>query len=257
MSSIGKYTVFPEGHYKRMFPTKSFGRYEESEMGLTNTYGIMCREQGLRITNELHRIMTPAERNINRNEIAFELSNKEVKEEIIKDELSFAALFQEFSGSLIDFVNCEGPERQERRYFFTHPGIFDGVINVLVQELRRKAIRPHLMFEETRQAIISQVYDQIRAAVQNRQVRDFKEIIDELKLIKLNLDPSLFPQEVRTTHFSGKEAIQYYLYLEGYHKFCKHLWRPSDIRRVTLKGFRGNNSGMVLWGERGCGKSQI
>jgi len=55
--------------------------------------------------------MIPAERPINRNEIAFELSNKEVKEEIIKDELSFAALFQEFSGSLIDFVNCEGPER--------------------------------------------------------------------------------------------------------------------------------------------------
>lgn len=44
MTSIGKYTVFPRAHYKRMFPTKSFGRYEETDMARTETYGIMCRE---------------------------------------------------------------------------------------------------------------------------------------------------------------------------------------------------------------------
>lgn len=103
--------------------------------------------------------MIPSQRSLNRDEIAFEFSNKEVKEEIIKDELSFAALFQEFSSSLIDFVNCEGPERQERRYFFTHPGIFDSLINILVQEMRCKPVRPYLMFEETRQAILKQFYD--------------------------------------------------------------------------------------------------
>ena len=28
---LGRYTVFPHNHYKRMFPTKAFGRIEEIE----------------------------------------------------------------------------------------------------------------------------------------------------------------------------------------------------------------------------------
>jgi len=47
------------------------------------------------------------------------------------------------------------------------------------------------------------------------------------------------------------------LYLKGYHKKCYHHWRPVDIRRVGLeKGmFKGLNTGGLLWGEKGSGKS--
>ena len=47
------------------------------------------------------------------------------------------------------------------------------------------------------------------------------------------------------------------MYLSGYHKFCNHHWRPEEIRSVTFDRFKGNNTGCLLWGERGCGKSQI
>jgi hypothetical protein len=49
------------------------------------------------------------------------------------------------------------------------------------------------------------------------------------------------------------------LYLASYHKRCYHHWRPEDVRRVGLdKGaFKGFNTGGLLWGERGSGKSQI
>ena len=53
------------------------------------------------------------------------------------------------------------------------------------------------------------------------------------------------------------EVHNYKLYASGYHKICYHQWRPEDIRRITLPRFKGNNSGLMLWGERGCGKSQI
>jgi hypothetical protein len=53
------------------------------------------------------------------------------------------------------------------------------------------------------------------------------------------------------------ETVKYKLYLQGYHKFCKHLWRPEDIRRVSFNRFKGYNTGCLLYGERGCGKSQI
>jgi len=47
------------------------------------------------------------------------------------------------------------------------------------------------------------------------------------------------------------------MYLNGCHKKCYHHWRPEDIRRVELvKGeFKGFNTGGLLWGEKGCGKS--
>jgi hypothetical protein len=47
------------------------------------------------------------------------------------------------------------------------------------------------------------------------------------------------------------------MYLQGYQKKCNHHWRPEDIRRVGLGqgSFKGFNTGGILWGERGCGKS--
>ena len=50
---IGRYTTFPDNMFKRMFPSKAFGNYEEDEYKWNNTYGIMTREEGLRITNDL------------------------------------------------------------------------------------------------------------------------------------------------------------------------------------------------------------
>ena len=49
------------------------------------------------------------------------------------------------------------------------------------------------------------------------------------------------------------------MYLSKYHKRCCHHWRPVDVRRVGVaKGaFKGFNTGGLLWGEKGCGKSQI
>ena len=59
------------------------------------------------------------------------------------------------------------------------------------------------------------------------------------------------------SELQGRDVIQYKLYLSGYHKFCNHHWRPEDIRRTTFDRFKGNNTGVLFWGERGCGKSQI
>ena len=49
------------------------------------------------------------------------------------------------------------------------------------------------------------------------------------------------------------------MYTRGYHKTCCHHWRPEDIRRVGLGrgAFKGFNTGGLLWGERGSGKSQV
>lgn len=46
-------------------------------------------------------------------------------------------------------------------------------------------------------------------------------------------------------------------YSQGYHKFCHHHWRPYEVRSTSFERFKGNNTGVLFWGERGTGKSQI
>ena len=88
---IGRYTVFSEGHFKRMFPSKAFGNYEKDEIHWNNTYGIMTREEGLRITNDLARLTLPHERQIDYTAI-MGYDNAQIKEEILQDEQKFIAI---------------------------------------------------------------------------------------------------------------------------------------------------------------------
>ena len=74
-------------------------------------------------------------------------------------------------------------------------------------------------------------------------------------MLKLRLEKSAL--SVLHDKQGDREVVQYKLYLQNYHKFCNHHWRPEDIRRVSFPRFKGNNTGCLLWGERGCGKSQI
>lgn len=46
-SDIGRFTVFPENHYKRMFPRKSFGNIDKDDFEKTKMYALMTREEGL------------------------------------------------------------------------------------------------------------------------------------------------------------------------------------------------------------------
>lgn len=54
-----------------------------------------------------------------------------------------------------------------------------------------------------------------------------------------------------------KENIEYKMYIQGYQKFCRHHWRPESMRQISNDSFKGSNTGVLLWGEQGCGKSQI
>lgn len=64
---IGRYTIFPDRMFRRMFPTRAFGRFEEEEYRISKVFGVMTREEGLRITNDLARLSLPHERNMDYN----------------------------------------------------------------------------------------------------------------------------------------------------------------------------------------------
>ena len=91
----------------------------------------------------------------------------------------------------------------------------------------------------------------------NIVLHDFPEIVQRLPFLKLTLNKSELGPEYQS--LQTREVIEYKMYLRGYHKKCNHHWRPEDIRRVGLDQglFKGFNTGGLLWGQRGSGKSTI
>lgn len=86
----------------------------------------------------------PHERNVDYKAIAA-MANKDVKADILKDEQSYVAIYQDFCLDVLDYINAQDTdERKELDRFFDSPGVFDGFVNVLVQQLHNKPIRPHL-----------------------------------------------------------------------------------------------------------------
>ena len=69
-----------------------------------------------------------------------------------------------------------------------------------------------------------------------------------LDLPKANLGPAY-------ADLQNHDNIRYKLYLQGYHKFCNHHWRPQEIRRVTNDNYKGQNTGVFFHGPQGSGKS--
>ena len=91
-----------------MFPSKVFGRIEETETKEVGALAIMTREEGLRLTNELSRLTLPKDRQINYSEIATTLTNVQAKQEIVQNAEAFVAVQQDFSLDLIDHIECSG-----------------------------------------------------------------------------------------------------------------------------------------------------
>ena len=46
-SDIGKYTLFYDNHWKRMFPSETFGGFDSLEFEKNNVRAIMAREEGV------------------------------------------------------------------------------------------------------------------------------------------------------------------------------------------------------------------
>ena len=114
-----------------MFPRKAFGTIFEDDFSRNSTLGIMCREEGLRLTNEFHRLSLPSERNIPYMEMA-RWSGAQVKEQILTKELQYTGVQQDLSLALLEYIDShEGVSKNELKHFFMPPGIFDGIVSIL------------------------------------------------------------------------------------------------------------------------------
>lgn len=181
-----------------MFPGKMFGNYENDEFQYSRTFGIMAREEGLRITNELSRLRLPHERQVDYKQIMALENGTAVKEMVLKDEERFFAVQQDFSLALNDYINKgianESVEYQQQvRRLFQSPAVFDGLVTILVQELRKKPIRYHLCLPDARAHVIDQIVHKLVTVMLEKKLNPQRigEIIEHCKCLEIQLDKKL------------------------------------------------------------------
>jgi hypothetical protein len=125
------------------------------------------------------------------------------------------AVYQDFALSLIDYINQQTPYESYKQYkeFFNAPGVFDGLVNVLLQELRKKPMRAHLADKSARYHLIDQIVLQVMDMCEEKKFKlhDFAEIAQYLPIMKLHLDKKyLSPGFVE---LQEQDKIVYKLYL--------------------------------------------
>ena len=120
-------------------------------------------------------------------------------------------------------------------------------------------MRPHLCDKKARLQVIDQLVHSMMNICDEKNIilHEFSEMIERMPFLKLDLEKKSLSDEF--AELQKRDRIEYKMYMRGYHEKCFHHWRPEDIRRVGLGNglFKGFNTGGLLWGERGCGKSQI
>jgi hypothetical protein len=120
------------------------------------------------------------------------MENTQVKTEVLQDETNYVAVYQDFSLSLLDYINSQEPYENALLFkeFFNSPGVFDGLVNILVQELRQKPIRPYLCDPQARRVVIDQLVHTVMDMCdkQNLVLHEFAEVVERLPLIKLRLE---------------------------------------------------------------------
>jgi small subunit ribosomal protein S29 len=249
--TIGKYTVFPRSHWKRMFPRETCGFLDQVDFKHSEVYGLMCTEESLKLTYDLARRTLPKERNVNYEEL---IKNGTDLKEVLKDEQMFVQMYQDFCIDLLDVIN----ERNsvEVRQVYESPSIFDGVVGILLRELKKKPVRNFLLYKPTRKKIMGAFTDMLVELFETKEIhlRELKDVIELKRILEVTLTKADLEHLAEFSEFSH-DTKKYKIYLQGHQKYCYHFWRPEDMREYALQGFKGFNTGCLLWGRSGSGKS--
>ena len=259
---IGRYIHFPKADVEELFPFKYYGKYK-TELDRTGLYSIMIREEGLKLANSFSNVSLPGERNF---DYAAIINNTFQFKSELKNEQVFFMFFQEFSYSLLKYL--EKINNNEAYRLFKNVDVFDGLITLLVRSLIKNNINVFLCLPNTREKILEQLVNLFLGKFSSRKepLTHFEEIVEEFKIFefilqfqdvidfadseKIPIDPKILEKWI------SKKTSKFCLHLTSFYELCTYQWRPES-HRTLIKDFKGFNSGALLYGEAGCGKSQI
>ena len=242
---VGVFATFPEKlipkYYKGGFP----GTYGQYQFLTSKKLAIQCVKEGVLVLNELRRIQSdrPSQ---DEYETAF-ANCKEPKDflRVLDNEELFPRIFRDFANT---FIDCLAPYRADpfMDKVFANAFFFDAVTNVLVRQLSNPQLGPHLMKENSRKEIINQLLDHIQNNLdQECNPTLIGEMFNYLGQVSFDL------AKITGGKAQEKGVIDFKRYIKG------PRWLPKNMRQFGNKKFSGFNSGALIHGRSGTGKSAL
>jgi small subunit ribosomal protein S29 len=246
---IGKYVIFPVKEYKKVFPVEPFGSYIKDELIKTKIYSVKCREEALRITNLLSYKKLQEQR-VNKLSTCF---NKNIENPEV-----FSELYQDIA----DIVRAEFKAQSTNAFalrMFNVASIFDSIVTLLIHFLRENQKQDtylsSVLFQSSAlEAIANQLISKLAEVCKNKKINkpfNINDILEYIDEIDFQLPSSIakskeghLPKTIRFT-------------LRNYQAFYKYLWRPKMMEDDSFRKYKGFNTGALIHGESGVGKSQI
>ena len=103
---------------------------------------------------------------------------------------------------------------------YESPSIFDGVVGILLRELRKKPIRNFLLYKPTRVKIMNEFSDMLIELFESKDIhlRELKDVIELKRILEVTLtkeDMDHLAEFSELNHDSKK----YKIYLQGHQKY--------------------------------------
>ncbi|EAR88042.2 ribosomal death-associated protein (macronuclear) [Tetrahymena thermophila SB210] len=250
---VGKYTMFPATDIQKYFlNNQMFGEYFEVEFYRTRKFGVMISEEGAKIVNHLQHIQDNKETPLNYINLFKRYPTEKIKEKIIEDEDVYPCLFHDLAKAAIEELEAYRNNTLFERLFCL-PSLFDLTINVVLRELGENpnALLPLFLKQQeqidnpqfTGKKVFNQLFEQIFKQINERAHPEFS-------------NPQQYKQfleDIQKFQISIKDCTEHEIDLI---KYCKEpRWIPRNIKKYSLRKFIGFNSGALLYGDSGSGKS--
>ena len=198
-----------------MFPRESPGQFDHSESKTCGSYGIMCTEENLKLTYDLARRTLPKERSLDYEDL---IKRSAELKEVLKDEVVFVQLYQDFCLDLLDVMKKRDPQGLSKVY--DSPSIFDGVVGILLRELRKKPVRNFILYQPTRKKIMNEFTDMLEDLFESEetQLKELKDVIEMKRILEITLNKEDMGHLAEFSELNH-ESKKYKIYLQGHQKY--------------------------------------
>jgi len=242
---IGKFATFSNKEMEKVFPRGTLGDYQENQHKYTRKFSLMCTEEGFKLTNELRKMNSPRLTEDDYKQIFAEAEKARDVKDILNDEELYPRIFHDIAITMAERLE---PYRNDELFnrMFTDCYFFDALVNVLVKELIFPSMRSQLINTNKRAKVIDQIFAQLKEKLDPKfsNPQHVRETFRALKKFEISI-PELKNEQGQPTKHD--------ILLELHAQNPRSL--PKNMREYGLHNFFGFNSGAMLYGARGAGKS--
>lgn len=247
MHDIGKYKVLSDEEGKALFERGFLGYYYDLVYRKSKKVGLMCTEESFKITNEMRKVSYPRLTDEDYIEIFSHIEEPGDAKLLINDEELYVRILHDIKYSMHEeMFKHRGDEVLYNA--FQEAFLFDALCNLLAKQLTSDVMRPTIMNRAKRATLIADLFVQLR-----EKIKKLDKYLNPTKISYVFNQFKSFTFKVEDPANPNGPKKEVFIPLKKFAINARGV--PQMLRDNTIPNFTGFNSGILLHGMQGTGKS--